>query len=281
VGALLVVPGTGGPSTDILYVGTGEGNNSCDSEWSQGILKSVDGGSNFTQIGVGTFDKLGFTKIVAQMDPVNVNDPSTLFASTTFTDQASASDACVYGIQSASPPGLFESTDHGATRQPLAGLPGGSAYDVAVPQQLIVAGGNSGVNGNPAQTFDGTVLDDGGGGCFGSASMSLDPTHLTDPAHNPNDSKLIVTVDPVSGYDINGKIFMSQGAGICDDYTGEFDCTGTVANLKTGAASFQCNGLYSVINVTGTFGLNDDLTGTFSGSWTMSAPFSSKPRPRR
>jgi hypothetical protein len=140
---------------------------------------------------------------------------------------------------------------------------------VAVPQQLIVAGGNSGVNGNRAQTFTGDLIDDGNGGCPNTAVLSLDPAHLMDPAHNLNDSKFIVTVDPVSGYDLTGSVWMAQTGVFCEDYSGQYTCTGTVNSLKGGVASLQCFGGFAEFDVSGTFKLNDDLTGTFSGTWVM------------
>ncbi|HXR35422.1 MAG TPA: hypothetical protein VN754_05705, partial [Candidatus Binataceae bacterium] len=49
---------------DIIYVGTGEGNQSCDSEFGQGILKSTNGGQTWTQLGEpAPFDRMSFTRI--------------------------------------------------------------------------------------------------------------------------------------------------------------------------------------------------------------------------
>lgn len=57
IGAIAVVPGAN-PALDTVYVGTGEGNSSCDSEYGQGILKSTDGGTTWDQLGSATFDRL-------------------------------------------------------------------------------------------------------------------------------------------------------------------------------------------------------------------------------
>jgi hypothetical protein len=60
-----------------IYAGTGEGNNSGDSYAGSGLLKSVDGGLNWTVINSTNFNKAAFTGI-----KVNPNDPNTLLAST-------------------------------------------------------------------------------------------------------------------------------------------------------------------------------------------------------
>ncbi len=65
VGGLAVVPGT----PDTIYVGTGEGNSSCDSEIGQGLLKSIDGGDTWEQKAAATFDRLTFTRL--SVDPVD------------------------------------------------------------------------------------------------------------------------------------------------------------------------------------------------------------------
>jgi photosystem II stability/assembly factor-like uncharacterized protein len=52
-----------------IYVGTGEGNESSDEYQSIGILKSVDDGATWTQLGFDTFGGLGIPKI--EVDPFN------------------------------------------------------------------------------------------------------------------------------------------------------------------------------------------------------------------
>ena len=60
VGALAVIPNAD-TTKDVIYVGTGEGNRGCDSEFGQGILKSIDGGRSWTQLGEPTpFDRMAF-----------------------------------------------------------------------------------------------------------------------------------------------------------------------------------------------------------------------------
>ena len=62
VGALAVVPGAT-TAQDVVYVGTGEPNNSADSLYGLGLLKSVNGGQTWTQLGFSTFTVLAFARI--------------------------------------------------------------------------------------------------------------------------------------------------------------------------------------------------------------------------
>jgi hypothetical protein len=55
----------------IIYAGTGEANNSGDSFYGRGVLKSVDAGSTWTLLGNALFNRLAISKIV--IDPTNAN----------------------------------------------------------------------------------------------------------------------------------------------------------------------------------------------------------------
>ena len=61
----------------IIYAGTGEGNNAADSYAGSGLLKSVDGGLNWSLINSTNFAKATFTSI-----RVSPSDPNTLLAAT-------------------------------------------------------------------------------------------------------------------------------------------------------------------------------------------------------
>ncbi len=58
VGAIAIAP------NGDIYVGTGEGNNSGDSYYGSGILKSTDGGKTWIHLGVSTFGRSAFTKLI-------------------------------------------------------------------------------------------------------------------------------------------------------------------------------------------------------------------------
>lgn len=261
IGALALVSPSANPATDIVYAGTGEGNTSCDTEFGQGIIKSTDGGATWTQLAAATFDRQSFTKIAIPFDPITPNDPMVLYATTTFGVSGSAAAECPSVTTSTT--GLYRSADRGMTWALVSGngglpagggnnAPSGSGTDVVVPSQLQLK----------ASAWDGTNVDMGGGGCPGSAQMSLD----MDPTHR---SVISITKDPVSGFDFNGTLWMLQGAGICDDYSGQYSCSGTVDHLDGGMAMFDCFGATDFKSM-GTFNLNHDGTGTFTGTWSMS-----------
>src|SRR5215469_11952902 len=123
VGAIAVLPGP----PDTIYVGTGEGNNECDSSYGKGILKSSDGGKTWTQLGGATFDGLSFTRIA-----VEPNNPAVLYAATSFGFTNGAAGEC-FPVAKATA-GLYKSSDAGLTWAPLSGkggLPAGVAGSTA------------------------------------------------------------------------------------------------------------------------------------------------------
>ncbi|MDB5330580.1 MAG: glycosyl hydrolase [Phycisphaerales bacterium] len=67
IGALALAPS----NPNIIYAGTGEANNSGDSYYGRGILKSIDGGATWTLLGNSVFNRNSFSKIV--VDPANAN----------------------------------------------------------------------------------------------------------------------------------------------------------------------------------------------------------------
>jgi hypothetical protein len=101
VGSIVLDPKA--PST--IYVGTGEGNFSSDSFYGRGILKSTDGGANWTQLGADTFDSLSI--------PSMFIDPS----GNLYVAAAQGVDGAGLGCNAASAPaprrGLYKSTDGG------------------------------------------------------------------------------------------------------------------------------------------------------------------------
>lgn len=80
IGAIAVDPN----NHNIIYAGTGEANNSQDSYYGAGILKSTDGGANWTVLGASVFGNPGtlgntyFSKIVVNPPP----NPPNIFAAT-------------------------------------------------------------------------------------------------------------------------------------------------------------------------------------------------------
>ncbi|HEY2107317.1 MAG TPA: hypothetical protein VGH29_16070, partial [Candidatus Binataceae bacterium] len=119
VGALAILPGP----PDTIYAGTGEGNNDCDNQYGQGILKSSNGGISWKQLGASTFDGLTFTRLA-----VEKSNPSVLYAATSFGFDNGAAGEC-FPVSSATA-GLYKSSDAGLTWTLLSGsggLPAGAA----------------------------------------------------------------------------------------------------------------------------------------------------------
>jgi hypothetical protein len=134
---------------NIIYVGTGEANGSCDSYYGQGILRSTDGGSTWTQLNgapFGFFTSEAISRIVIDPTTAGSATSTTLFAATALGFYASGTEACdipPFAYNGAA----FRSTDSGATWQVMnvpTGAPGSArvhdlALDPADPNFLYVA----------------------------------------------------------------------------------------------------------------------------------------------
>ena len=136
VGALTVIPNAD-PARDLIYVGTGEGNSSCDTEWGQGILKSTNGGRTWIQLAETTFDRMGFTRIAVAPGAGKAGQ-DLLYAATSagFTNGAASTCFPVTTLNR----GLFRSTDGGVSWAQISGNGGlppaggdpGAATDVVL-----------------------------------------------------------------------------------------------------------------------------------------------------
>ena len=98
IGAVAVAPS----NHLVVYAGTGESNNSGDSLYGRGILKSADGGATWTLGGNSLFDRLSTARIV-----VSPTDPNTVYAAMSWG---------VYnGFINGGNTGVWKSTDGGTT----------------------------------------------------------------------------------------------------------------------------------------------------------------------
>jgi hypothetical protein len=107
VGSIAIQPGNTNPATSVILVGTGEADNSADSYFGLGILRSADGGSTWTQIstangGALSFSGLGGTRMAFST------------ASTVVSAMATTSEGVEAGAVTASTMrGLYTSLDAG------------------------------------------------------------------------------------------------------------------------------------------------------------------------
>jgi hypothetical protein len=100
-----------------------------------------------------------------------------------------------------------------------------------------------------AGSLSGSVTDEGGGGCPGTAQIT-------------GSAGMTVTSNPDGTYSYSGTWNLSQQPGICDNYSGNYSFSGTVSTLNGGTTTFS----WGLGNATGTFANN-----TFNGSWNFTA----------
>jgi hypothetical protein len=100
IGAIAAAGGT----SNVFYAGTGEADNSLDSYYGAGILKSTDGGASWGNVGPQTIVGKGVTKIA--VDPANANNVLAAVSNATVTKGSLAATAQT---------GIFKSTDGGTT----------------------------------------------------------------------------------------------------------------------------------------------------------------------
>ncbi|HKD68190.1 MAG TPA: hypothetical protein VKB84_15195 [Candidatus Binataceae bacterium] len=135
VGALAVVPGAT-QAQDEIYVGTGESNQSGLSQYGQGILKSIDGGKTWIQLGLADFAFQTFARI-AVVPGAGVAGADIVYAATTRGMIPGPTSVDFPPVVNA---GVYKSLDGGNTWTILSGSGGlppggdanGSAADLAL-----------------------------------------------------------------------------------------------------------------------------------------------------
>jgi photosystem II stability/assembly factor-like uncharacterized protein len=101
IGALAIDPS----NSNVVYAGTGEANQSCDSYFGIGLLKTTDGGATWTNLGASTFQNTSIAKIV-----VHPTIPTTLWVANGFGAGGFSCYGGVFGSQ-----GVWKSVDGGSS----------------------------------------------------------------------------------------------------------------------------------------------------------------------
>ncbi|MGO9678688.1 MAG: hypothetical protein ACLPW4_15685 [Candidatus Sulfotelmatobacter sp.] len=113
IGSIAIQPGNSDPAQSVILVGTGEADNSADSYFGLGILRSADGGNTWTLIstansGALSFSGLGGTRMAFSTATGQAN---TVVAAMAATSEGEVSGA----LTSNTDRGLYTSTDAGQT----------------------------------------------------------------------------------------------------------------------------------------------------------------------
>ena len=253
IGAIAVVPGAN-PALDTVYVGTGEGNSSCDSEYGQGILKSTDGGTTWDQLGSATFDRLSVGKIAIVPDFANPDNPRILYAAATSGLTNSATAVCVFATTAT--PGLYRSVNAGASWMRISGtggLPGltgtsGSATDVVVDGSQIFKGPLSTAFTDPVCATVYTVATD-------ANQFTVNAAKVQNAAFWSLLGKFTLTQTPVP----------MPG---CTDVRGNYSCVGSTPSLNGPGATIGCLSPNAGYSFNGSFAAGT----TFSGTWDINSP---------
>lgn len=156
-----------------IYVGTGEENNSGDSYYGEGVLKSTDGGNTWANIPGPFAGGSGGGARIGGM-AVQPNNSSVVLA---------AAGCCSPG-----PSGVYRSADGGQTWTQVLNVSGSQAYDVifdpntpatayaSVDSRGVYKSTNNGVTWSPANGSGGSALPLSGNGRF---ALAMDPNATT------------------------------------------------------------------------------------------------------
>ncbi|MGB6477074.1 MAG: hypothetical protein WBF04_23725 [Candidatus Sulfotelmatobacter sp.] len=127
VGSIAIQPGNANPATSLILVGTGEADNSADSYFGLGILRSADGGNTWALIPTANGGALSFSGLSGTRMAFSTAGT----ASTVVSAMATSSEGVVAGaVTTSTTPGLYTSLDAGQSWTYNALLdPGSEATD--------------------------------------------------------------------------------------------------------------------------------------------------------
>jgi|GEM_PF-416203 len=111
IGAIAIQPGNANASNSVILVGTGEADNSADSYFGLGILRSADGGSTWALIPTANGGSLSFSGLGSTRMAFSSANASTVVAAMAATNEGVVDGA----LNSNTYRGLYTSTDAGQT----------------------------------------------------------------------------------------------------------------------------------------------------------------------
>ncbi len=111
IGSIVIQPGSSDPTQSVVLVGTGEADNSADSYFGLGILRSADGGNTWTLIPSANSGTYSFSGLGATRMAFSTAQTSTVVAAMAATAEGETEGA----LTSSTYRGLYTSTDAGQT----------------------------------------------------------------------------------------------------------------------------------------------------------------------
>ncbi|MFZ1006706.1 MAG: hypothetical protein WAN65_07715 [Candidatus Sulfotelmatobacter sp.] len=123
IGSIAIQPGNSVPANSVILVGTGEADNSVDSYFGLGILRSTNGGGSWTLISAANSGVLSFSGLGATQIAFSTANSNTVVAAMAATSEGVTDGA----LTSNTYRGLYTSTDAGQTWTYDTLFPGGAA----------------------------------------------------------------------------------------------------------------------------------------------------------
>jgi hypothetical protein len=111
IGSIVIQPGNSNPGQSVVLVGTGEADNSADSYFGLGILRSADGGTTWTLVPTANSGTYSFSGLGAARMAFSTAQTSTVVAAMAATGEGETDGA----LTSTTYRGLYTSTDAGQT----------------------------------------------------------------------------------------------------------------------------------------------------------------------